>query len=107
MSRADAPVGNVIGGTKQETMNVLCLRVLMDKYVAPLSKGFLGKGQKGQKKVKVSDPGGFSGQHGREEKIGLLPISWAMNKNTMDLLLVQVFPNETAQLIKSSHHYRG
>jgi len=30
-----------------------------------------------------------------------------MNKNTMDSLLGQVFPNETAQLIKSSHHYRG
>lgn len=46
-------------------------------------------------------------EHGSKEEIGLLPISWPMNKNTMDLPPVQVFPNETAQLIKSSHHYRG
>lgn len=85
----------------------------MDKYVTPLSQGSQGRAE-GQKKVKVSGPGGFwlagggtVSEHGFEEKIGLLPISWAMNKNTMDLLLVQVFPNETAQLIKSSHHYRG
>jgi len=29
-----------------------------------------------------------------------------MNKNTMDSPLGQVFPNGTAQVIKSSHHYR-
>lgn len=42
---------------------------------------------------------------GREDRT-VLPISWVMNKNTMDSPLGQVFPNGTAQLIKSSHHYR-
>lgn len=72
-----------------------CERKLKFSY-PPRARGFLVNA--GVEAVRV--------RLGREDRTAL-PISRVMNKNTMDSPLGQVFPNETAQLIKSSHHYRG
>lgn len=89
--------------------------MLMDKYVTSLSQNSSIQGRGGGRKFSaLPGPKGFWVNAkwkrleyglGREDRT-VLPISWVMNKNTMDSPLGQVFPNGTAQLIKSSHHYR-
>lgn len=88
----------------------------MNKYIISLSRNSSIQRERQREKVFCSSRAqGASGVNakwkrleyglGREDRT-VLPISWVMNKNTMDSPLGQVFPNGTAQVIKSSHHYR-